>query len=322
MKLAELRTAIVHVQRVDARCRQCSRCAFWLGPEVEHCPDCGLPRESRAAAWLRSWFPVLGAGICATAAVATVAFAPAPAVIAFCVGGAVGGFLLGVIGARAMAALRERRRVTGLDDTVRNNRRELADIQKWERRLLDSRSAVVDDVVERDRDAALAMLDAKLKLRRAERDLLIVQSWRVTFERWVNCLAPLVEDLGSLTWEEIDRRRLVVEQLYDAGRVALERWKRELDEADGFARAFLQRVESVLSSVRDLRSTLAMRKGQLADPGASEIKSARSDAVSADLTEILTSVASVREEASTSIDDELERLRAERDVERLLGEGG
>lgn len=163
------------------------------------------------------------------------------------------------------------------------------------------------------------MLDEKLNVRRAERDVLTVQTWRVTFERWVNCLSPLAEDLGSLTWEEIDRRRLVVDQFYEAGHAALERWKQEPEAADELGRAFLQRVESVLSSVRDLRSALAIRKVQLADPSASEIKSARSESASADLESILASVAVARGEASASIEDELERLRAEREVERLVG---
>ena len=320
MKLAELRTAIVHVQRVDAQCRQCLHCAFWLGPDIDHCPDCGMPRESRAARWLGSWLPVVGASVCTIAAVATVAVgAPAQAVVAFCFGGAIGGYVLGVLATRTIAALHERRRVPGLQDTLRNNKRELAEIRRWERRLLDSRSVVVDDVPEGERDAAVAMLDAKLKVRRAERDVLTVQTWRVTFERWVNCLSPLVEDLGSLTWEEIDRRRLVVDQFYDAGHSALQQWKQEPEAADELGHAFLQRVESVLSSVRELRSALAIRKVQLADPSASEIKSARLESASADLASILASVSVARGEASASIDDELGRLRAERDVERLTG---
>ena len=166
------------------------------------------------------------------------------------------------------------------------------------------------------------MLDAKLKLRRAERDVLAVRGWRVTFERWANCFVPLVENLDSLEWEEIDRRRLVVDQVYEAGRAALESWKRQPEAADDLGRSFLERVERVLSSVRDLRTTLVIRKGRLADPGASEIKSAPPESAGADLTTILRSIATSQREASASIEDELTRLRAERDVEHMLSSQG
>lgn len=229
----------------------------------------------------------------------------------------IGGLVLGLLARVFVDAADGRARTKGLAELQRQHEVENRRLSRQESRLLSARSTVEEDALADAKPTALTLLDDKLAIRRRERVLLTVRLWHVSFERWTNCLGPILENLESLRWEEIDRRRALLEHFLDVGQREIGTWRTHEAAKSEVAAAFFERVDSLASEIAEVRSNLALLKGTLADKTASEISRGEhlDNPLFSGLRERITAGKRLLLE---EINDQMTQLEAEREVEDHL----
>jgi hypothetical protein len=319
-ELLALRTQAIREPGTLARC---AACRYWCREDHDSCPNCGeLTRRTRGALQRKARLRATAVlGLVGTAVtVALVLAMHADLVTALIIAGTVtvvtalvgfaGSLRLASGATPAQASLTARARE--LDRSIERAQRQLD-------RLEEARSDVAAALPASDaqRDDAEAMLERKRAIRMRELQMLSVQRWHIDFERWLNCVEPLIANVETISWEEASRRIGFVEEIRDIGRAFAAACRRKRSSDTEAGRRFLEQLEDVIANVGNLRQVLALRKAQLADAEASALD-AEADPGALRLPAIRKMIESSRAKIASDVEEERLRLEAETEVQEAL----
>lgn len=190
-------------------------------------------------------------------------------------------------------------------------------------RIVEAKKEIADTASPGDSEHVVvdAMLDRKMSIRYHERNLVTVKRWQIDFERWVNCLEPILANIESASWSETDRRRGLSDELGALGGKFVEAWQKQPAAKTDFGCRFLAEVAGIVVRVAELRKLLALRKSKLADPDASVISAENEPGSALDDTQLAKlrgKIAMARTQISSDVENESLRLDAETEVNREI----